>query len=93
MILAGVPLGEMSALTRMLVSRTALSTNVPAAVRGGADFLYGFGCITIGAARGLRAVFPPDPVNDHERTASFGDQRLIPIKVDHNGSRLAPLLD
>ena len=90
---AGVPRGVMNALTRILVSRTALGTQCPAASTGCSCLFHGLSGIAQGLTSRHIFVLGPHPVNDSKELVPLFSQGLVPIKRHHSRHRLALFLN
>ena len=90
---AGVPRGVMNALTRILVSRTALGTQFPTAATGRSCVFHGLSGIAQALTSRHSFVLGPHPIKDSKELVSFFSQRLVPIERHHGRHGLALFLD
>lgn len=90
---AGVPRGEINALTRIFVSRTALGTQTPAPSAGCSGLLHGLCGITTCIPCRDVPVLGPYPIKHREESVASFRQGLIPIERDHRDHRVALFLN
>ena len=90
---AGVPRGVMNALTRILVSRTALGSQFPMDSTGRSCALHGLGGISQGLTSRHVFILRPYSIEHSKELVSFFRQGLVPIKRHHSRHGLASFLD
>ena len=90
---AGVPRGVMNALTRILVSRTALGTQFPMDSTGRSCALHGLGGIAQGLTSRHVFVLRPYSIEHSKELVPFFRQGLVPIERHHGRHGLALFLD
>ena len=88
-----MPRGVMNALTRMLVSRTALGPQFPMDSTGRSCALHGLCGISQGLTSRHVFIFRPYSIEHSKKLISFFRQGLVPIERHHGRHGLASFLN